>query len=111
MPVSKLENAEYQQYLIVNTGWAQHSVLIQKVKDMPTRYWYMQQTISNGWSFETLIEMINSNLHTRQGVLVNNFDRTVPRRDSELAKQLFKDQYIFDFIMFAAPEDPIILTV
>src|ERR1035437_6017725 len=47
LPVAKLENTEYQQYLIINTGWAHHSVLIEQVKDIPTRYWYMQQTINN----------------------------------------------------------------
>jgi len=65
LPVAQLENTEYQQYLIRNTGWAQHSVLIQKVKDLPTRYWYMQQTISNSWSYDILVEMIKSNLYMR----------------------------------------------
>ena len=102
-PVAKLEDAEYQQYLIINTGWVQHVVLIQKVKDLNIRFWYMQQIINNGWGRDTLAEMINSNLHKRQGALVNNFDQTLPSLDSELAKQLFKDPYIFDFMTLTAP--------
>jgi predicted nuclease of restriction endonuclease-like (RecB) superfamily len=102
-PVAKLEDAEYQQYLIINTGWVQHVVLIQKVKDLNIRFWYMQQIINNGWGRDTLAEMINSNLHKRQGALVNNFDQTLPCLDSELAKQLFKDPYIFDFMTLSAP--------
>ena len=99
--VSQLENAENQQYLITNVGWSQHIFLIQKVKDLPTRYWYMQQTINNGWGRDTLADMIKSNLHIRQGAIVNNFDQTLPNLNSELAKQLFKDPYIFDFMTLA----------
>jgi len=72
-PVAQLENAEIQQYLITNIGWVQNITLIQKVKDLPTRYWYMLQSINNGWTRDTLVEMIKSNLHKRQGALVNNF--------------------------------------
>jgi len=103
LPVAQLGNAEIQQYLITNIGWVQNITLIQKVKDLPTRYWYMQQSINNGWTRDTLVEMINSNLHKRQGVLVNNFDKTLPSLESELAKQLFKDPYIFDFMTLSAP--------
>jgi len=102
-PVAKLENAEYQQYLITHTVWGHHVVLIQKVKDLNTRFWYMQQILNNGWGRDTLAEMINSNLHKRQGAIVNNFDQTLPNFESELAKQLFKDPYIFDFLTLSAP--------
>ena len=101
--VAQLENTEVQQHLIMHTGWAQHSILIQKVKELPTRYWYMQQTIKNGWSYDTLVDMIKNNLHLRQGAIVNNFDQTLPNLNSELAKQLFKDPYIFDFMTLSAP--------
>jgi predicted nuclease of restriction endonuclease-like (RecB) superfamily len=101
--VAQLKNTEVQQHLIMHTGWAQHSILIQKVKDLPIRYWYMQQTISNGWSYDTLVNMINNNLHLRQGAVVNNFDQTLPNLNSEFAKQLFKDPYIFDFMTLAIP--------
>jgi len=101
--VSHLENSENQQYLITHVGWSQHIFLIQKVKDLPTRYWYMQQTINNGWGRDTLADMIKSNLHQRQGAIVNNFDQTLPNLNSELAKQLFKDPYIFDFMTLSAP--------
>jgi predicted nuclease of restriction endonuclease-like (RecB) superfamily len=85
--VSQLEDAEDQQYLVPRIGWAHHIVLIQKVKDLPTRYWYMQQTINNGWGRDTLVDMIKSNLHQRQGAIINNFDQTLPNQNSELAKQ------------------------
>jgi len=101
--VSQLEHVEVQQSLIAHTGWAHHVVLIQKVKDRHTRYWYMQQTINNVWTRDMLVVMIKSSLHKRQGTIVNNFDQTLPDINSELAKQLFKDPYIFDFMTLSAP--------
>ena len=47
--------------------------------------------------------MIKSNLHKRQGNAITNFDRTLPAPQSELAKQMLKDPYIFDFMTLATP--------
>ncbi|MEI6048043.1 MAG: PDDEXK nuclease domain-containing protein [Bacteroidota bacterium] len=102
-PVAQLQITEYQIDLIALTGWTHHIILIQKVKDTLTRFWYMQQTITNGWSRDTLVDMIKSNLHLRQGNAITNFDRTLPVPQSELAKQMLKDPYIFDFMTLATP--------
>jgi predicted nuclease of restriction endonuclease-like (RecB) superfamily len=102
-PVAQLENTENKQYIITHVGWSQHIFLIQKVKDLSTRFWYMQQILNNGWGRDRLEDMIKSNLHKRQGAIVNNFDQTLPNLNSELAKLLFKDPYIFDFMTLAAP--------
>lgn len=96
--LAKLENqSDFKQKLILSTKWANHIILIQKVKDLPTRYWYMQQCINNGWSRDKLSDMIKSKLHERQGKSATNFDLTLPPADSQLAKEMLKDPYIFDF--------------
>jgi len=77
-PVSQLQNTGIQNNLFIMTGWAHHIILIQKVKDLPTRYWYMQQCLANGWSRNTLADMIISKLHERQGNAATNFDLTLP---------------------------------
>ncbi len=96
-PVAQLEKDQIQNDLILLTGWAHHIILIQKVKELSTRYWYMQQSNLNGWTRDTLIETINTNLHLRQGNTINNFDITLPQLQSALAKETLKDPYIFDF--------------
>ena len=101
LPVAQLYSADNQIQLIAFTGWAQHTILMQKIKDLPTRYWYMQQVISNGWSKEMLIDKIKSNIHLRQGNATTNFDNTLPPLQSSLAKQMLKDPYIFDFTTLA----------
>jgi predicted nuclease of restriction endonuclease-like (RecB) superfamily len=102
LPVAQLKSIEIQSQIITLVGWAQHIILIEKVKDLQTRFWYMQQTIANGWSHNALVDMIKSNLHKRQGAMVNNFDLTLPDPQSSLASQLFKDPYIFDFVTLSA---------
>jgi predicted nuclease of restriction endonuclease-like (RecB) superfamily len=113
LPISQLETEIGQPAVarltsdnlksIFAISWTHHIALIQKIKDLPTRFWYMQETIRNGWSRDALVDMIKSNLHLRQGKVVHNFEQTLPAPHSELAKQLFKDPYIFDFLTLSAP--------
>lgn len=83
--------------------WAHHVILLEKVKDLPTRLWYMQQTIANGWSRSVLLAMIQSQAHRRQGKAITNFDRLLPPSQSDLARQTLKDPYIFDFLTLEEP--------
>jgi predicted nuclease of restriction endonuclease-like (RecB) superfamily len=99
LPVAQLETTNQQ--LITKIGWAHHIILIQKIKDLPIRYWYMQQILEQGWSRDTLVAQIKSKIHERQGALVHNFDNTLTNAHSLWAKQTFKDPYIFDFITLA----------
>ncbi|OYU84267.1 MAG: hypothetical protein CFE24_07210 [Flavobacterium sp. BFFFF2] len=99
LPVSELENIDEQ--LFSKVSWSHHIILMQKIKDLPTRYWYMQQVVEQGWSRDTLIAQIKSNVHERQGTLVHNFDATLPDIHSQWAKSVFKDPYIFDFTTLA----------
>ncbi len=78
--------------------WGHHVLLMEKVKDLDARRWYIQQTIANGWSRNVLTLMINSNAHERQGQAVTNFDQLLPSPQSDLARDLLKDPYIFDFL-------------
>ncbi|MEW6219618.1 MAG: PDDEXK nuclease domain-containing protein [Thermodesulfobacteriota bacterium] len=78
--------------------WAHHVVLMEKVKDRAERFWYMRQTLANGWSRNVLLTMIQSQAHRRQGKAVTNFDRLLPPPQSDLARQALKDPYIFDFL-------------
>jgi len=52
----------------------------------------------NGWSRNILIHQIESNLFHRKGKAITNFDRTLPAPQSELAQQIIKDPYNFDFL-------------
>lgn len=83
--------------------WAHHVIIVQKVKDLPTRRWYMEQTLTNGWSRNILGLMIDAKAHLRQGKAVTNFERRLPVPQSDLVQQTLKDPYIFDFLTLTEP--------
>lgn len=83
---------------IVPLPWGHHIVLMEKVKDEPTRLWYAQSSVSYGWSRAVLIHQVESGLYERQGSAVSNFHQTLPPPQSDLAQQALKDPYNFDFL-------------
>jgi predicted nuclease of restriction endonuclease-like (RecB) superfamily len=91
------------QDLVVQLPWGHNIVLMERIKDLPTRLWYARQVINQGWSRDTLASMIKSRVHLRHGAAVTNFASRLPASQSELAKQLLKDPYIFDFLTLEEP--------
>lgn len=80
--------------------WGHVMYVLDKTKPGPAREWYVDATIENGWSRAVLVHQIESKLYERQVLAgkVDNFKRTLPAPESELAQQALKDPYIFDFI-------------
>ena len=86
------------QQLAAQIPWFHNCVLLDKVKDRNERLWYVQQTIDQGWSRNVLVHQIESGLYRRMGGAITNFDRALPKPQSDLAQQLVKDPYHFDFL-------------
>jgi predicted nuclease of restriction endonuclease-like (RecB) superfamily len=101
--VAKDTEAATLQHLAVELPWGHNVLLIEKIKDIPTRLWYMQKTILNGWSRNILLLMIDSQAHNRQGKAITNFTNQLPPAQSDLAIQVLKDPYIFDFLTLEEP--------
>lgn len=89
---------EFVQEVLAQITWYHNITLLDKVKDPVEREWYIRQTIQHGWSRNVLVHQIESGLYRRQGKAITNFDRTLPSPRSELARQILKDPYIFDFL-------------
>jgi predicted nuclease of restriction endonuclease-like (RecB) superfamily len=89
---------EFVQQTAAQIPWFHNCVLTDKVKDSGEREWYIRQTIQQGWSRNVLVHQIESGLYHRQGKSVTNFERTLPKPQSELAQQIIKDPYNFDFL-------------
>jgi predicted nuclease of restriction endonuclease-like (RecB) superfamily len=103
-PVAQIPDNEISTNLLVaKIPWGHNILLIEKVKDLSTRLWYMQQTIDQGWSRDILGQMIKSCAHKRQGEAVTNFGQRLLSTQSDLARQLLKDPYIFDFLTLEEP--------
>ncbi len=78
--------------------WGTNILLIEKVKHPATRLWYARKTLEHGWSRAVLTVQIESRLHERSGKAITNFDRTLPPAQSDLAREVLKDPYTFDFL-------------
>jgi predicted nuclease of restriction endonuclease-like (RecB) superfamily len=86
------------QQLAAKLPWFHNCVLLDKVKVPQERIWYIEQAIHNGWSRNVLVMQIESGLYRRQGKAITNFHTTLPQPQSDLAQQLIKDPYNFDFL-------------
>jgi predicted nuclease of restriction endonuclease-like (RecB) superfamily len=78
--------------------WKHHCLLLDKLDKPAVRLWYAAKAVEQGWSRNVLALQIESGLHTRQGKAVTNFKTTLPPPQSDLAQQITKDPYVFDFL-------------
>ena len=94
---------EFVQQVAAQIPWFHNCIIIDKLKESKTRRWYINAAIENGWSRNILAMQIESGLHLRQGKAVNNFEKSLPPVESDMALQIFKDPYLFDFLGTADP--------
>jgi predicted nuclease of restriction endonuclease-like (RecB) superfamily len=86
------------QRCVAQLPWRHNIALLEKLQTPEQRLWYAQQASENGWSRDILVMQIESGLYTRQGEAVTNFERTLPKPQSDLAQQLLKDPYNLNFL-------------
>lgn len=89
---------EFVQQLAAQIPWFHHCTLLDKVKDQSLREWYVRKITEHGWSRSILEMQIESQAHRRFGAAQTNFERTLPAPQSDLARDLLKDPYAFDFL-------------
>jgi predicted nuclease of restriction endonuclease-like (RecB) superfamily len=77
---------------------AKHIALLDKLRSLEERLWYAQQALENGWSRDVLVLQIETGLHQRLGSAMTNFQQALPTPQSDLAQQLIKDPYNFEFL-------------
>ncbi|MBW4038793.1 MAG: DUF1016 domain-containing protein [Acidobacteria bacterium] len=88
--------------LVALLPWGHLRVLLDQLKDPVLRQWYLQAAVEYGWSRNVLVLQIKSGLHAREGKAVTNFKQVLPPPDSDLAEQILKDPYNFDFLTVTA---------
>jgi predicted nuclease of restriction endonuclease-like (RecB) superfamily len=92
---------QFVQQAAAQLPWGHHLKLLDSVGDPTQRRFYIEQAAELGWSRNVLTAQIDSNLYHRQGKALTNFSRTLPAPQSELAQQLIKDPYSFEFLGLA----------
>lgn len=81
--------------------WWHNVVIVSKCRSHAEALYYVQQTQAHGWSRAVLTHQIESGLWQREGQAISNFERTLPAPQSDLAAQMLKDPYVFDFLSLA----------
>jgi predicted nuclease of restriction endonuclease-like (RecB) superfamily len=86
------------QRVVAQLPWRQNIALLERLDDRKGRLWYAEQSLRNGWSQPILALQIEGRAHERHGKALTNFKATLPPADSDMAAQVFKDPYLFDFL-------------
>ena len=81
--------------------WGHLRLLLDRIKEPEIRQWYLQAALEYGWSRDILARMIGGKLYDRQGRALTNFSATLPPAGSDMAEQVLRDPYNFDFLTLA----------
>lgn len=84
---------------IFNVPWNHLKYIMDKVDGNKEKaLFFVNETIKNNWSRDVLSTFLNTNLYERQGKAITNFEYQLPKENSDLAQQITKDPYSFDFL-------------
>lgn len=91
------------QAVLAQITWYHNIALLEKLDSSQARLWYANKIRETGWSHNILLLQIENRLHERQGKALSNFPAVLPPVESDMANQVFKDPYLFDFLGTADP--------
>lgn len=84
---------------ICSIPWFHQQRIIDKCKGNSHKaLFFVRKVIENGWSRDVLLNFLGTDLYERQGKAITNFQETLPTLQSDLAQQLTKDPYVFNFL-------------
>ena len=83
---------------VAKLPWTHNCILLDKIKDDKIRNWYAEKCIENGWAKTVLDHQIDLQLYERQALAekLTNFENNLSTSQSELARDVIKDPYIFE---------------
>ena len=89
---------EFVQAVLAQLPWYHQLALLDKLSSPEARRWYAAQAIQHNWSRNVLVMQIETRLLERSGSAVTNFEASLPKPQSDLARESLKDPYRFDFL-------------
>jgi len=99
-----LQQTDLQYFLAI--GFTHHYEILNKTTSIEERLFYIERCATEFWSVEKLRYNLKSNLYSKQGKLLNNFQATISDKDLQRKALLsFKDEYLFDYINIESPDD------
>lgn len=89
---------EFVQAVLAQLPWYHQLALLDKLPGPETRRWYAAKAIEHNWSRNVLVMQIETRLLERSGTATTNFELSLPKFQSDLARESLKDPYRFDFL-------------
>lgn len=84
---------------LVCLPWGHIRYIIDNCKnDLDKALFFVGKTLENNWSRAVLLNFLGTDLYERQGKAITNYPQTLPEPQGELAQQITKDPYSFDFL-------------
>ena len=84
--------------ILFTIPWRHHIEIFTRSKSVNEALFFVQKSKENGWSRAMLINMMDTKLYETRGNTLNNFSLSLPKEDSECAKEILKDEYKLDFL-------------
>lgn len=79
--------------------FSHHITIFSKVKNLQERYYYIHRVVEENLQVDTLEILIKQDAYKHQKEIPNNFERTIsPSSLARKAVEMFKDEYLLDFI-------------
>jgi len=101
---------DYKEYpklrqLVAEINWGQNLLILNKIKDISEREYYIKAIIENGWSRDVLLNQIKADAYERhiKSPKQHNFTKTLPVHFAEQAEKTMKDVYVLDFLGITRP--------
>lgn len=91
-------DAAFVQDVLAQLPWYHQLALLDKLDSAEARRWYIAKAIEYNWSRNVLVMQIEARLLERSGAAVTNFSASLPKPQSDLARESLKDPYRFDFL-------------
>lgn len=78
--------------------WGQHITIITKCRTVEEALFYIEKTIENGYSRNTLLNVIDADYYHAAGSALTNFKDRLPLPQGQLAQEITKSNYDLGFI-------------
>lgn len=106
MPKNPQSAEDFNKTILFSIPWDHHRRIIDKCDgNVKKAVFFVRKTIENNWSRNVLLNWLDTNLYEREGKAVSNFEKTLPTPQSDLAQEITKNPYSFDFLVLREDYD------
>ncbi len=85
--------------MIFSIPWGHQRYIMDRCEgNLNKAFFFISKTLENSWSRAVLLNFLDTDLFERQGKAITNFTNNLPATQSDLANEMTRDPYNFDFI-------------